>query len=548
MSIFNSPKFDPLGNSNQVGATNMNKISVAQDAATLRAGVGTRMQYTPSGMVISANRQRSPTPAKYPFNPIFSYDENGTLVVMVEPSYLGSNLHELGQHEYVVPSISGAPIVNPDPNDTEWIAPSVEMSSGGWTMWMTEGVSSVEVNQAVIEIIKSSGTAPEPNPSSKNTYALAAWNVIDNDDILNASAVEAFAARSITHTVTPLAPFQPALWHDGTNYKARFEPANVTVYKTGSALPVTVSGGSMEDSDGETVSNGDEWWVKITTDDLGTPSAADLQVAVTPTHTQFAEGFDNSGTPGEYWFKVCTFALEDNLMIPTMHLTGDIPWNPRPWSNVGTGENVIKEFADGVYEARTLSAKDVEPTGTPETVTGDTKIYDVYVEPEIDGDEIKFTGKVELPDGLTHPWKATEPGTVNISIAAGEIMGIRAPTISEPSGDIVPYYVVPVSYAGGDIEVTSATGYIYAVATTTESVIHLDTYDFVPVNIQTQTRKTTSISVSFSADSPSTISSGSNDEVWVPVCQVALAGGVASVTKQILTHNPILTIEIAEAV
>jgi hypothetical protein len=58
MSIFNSPKFDPLGNSSQVGATNMNKISVAQDAATLRAGVGTRMQYTPSGMVISTVKKR----------------------------------------------------------------------------------------------------------------------------------------------------------------------------------------------------------------------------------------------------------------------------------------------------------------------------------------------------------------------------------------------------------------------------------------------------------------------------------------------------------
>jgi hypothetical protein len=67
MSIFTSPKFDPLGNSNQVGATNMNKMSVAQDAATLRAGVGTRMQYTPSGMVISTIKKRKASAPVHPF-------------------------------------------------------------------------------------------------------------------------------------------------------------------------------------------------------------------------------------------------------------------------------------------------------------------------------------------------------------------------------------------------------------------------------------------------------------------------------------------------
>jgi hypothetical protein len=84
-------------------------------------------------------------------------------------------------------------------------------------------------------------------------------------------------------------------------------------------------------------------------------------------------------------------------MIPTMDWTGNLPWNPRPWENVGTGEEVIKDFAAGKYEARTLKAKDADP-GTSTTASGDTSIYDVFVKPEKNGDVIEFSGKVEIPD------------------------------------------------------------------------------------------------------------------------------------------------------
>ena len=63
MSIFNTPKYDPQGSGSQVGATNLNKMATGIDAATLRPGVGTMIQYTPAGMVVSAKKTRGRTVA-----------------------------------------------------------------------------------------------------------------------------------------------------------------------------------------------------------------------------------------------------------------------------------------------------------------------------------------------------------------------------------------------------------------------------------------------------------------------------------------------------
>ena len=67
MSIFNTPKYDPQGSGSQVGATNLNKMAAGIDAATLRPGVGTMIQYTSGGMIISAKKQRKATPPPHPW-------------------------------------------------------------------------------------------------------------------------------------------------------------------------------------------------------------------------------------------------------------------------------------------------------------------------------------------------------------------------------------------------------------------------------------------------------------------------------------------------
>ena len=80
-----------------------------------------------------------------------------------------------------------------------------------------------------------------------------------------------------------------------------------------------------------------------------------------------------------------------------------------------------------------------------------------------------------------------------------------------------------------------------------DETINIDVYDFVPVKIHTQTKKTSTVGVEFNTASPATVASGSTNEIWIPICEVAKAGGVASVEEQILSYNPVLSVEIAEA-
>ena len=83
--------------------------------------------------------------------------------------------------------------------------------------------------------------------------------------------------------------------------------------------------------------------------------------------------------------------------------------------------------------------------------------------------------------------------------------------------------------------------------TVADETINIDPYDLGFVQIHTQNKKAGTVSVEFNTASPSANVSGSVNQVWLPICEVALAAGVASVEAQTLTHNPILAIEIAEA-
>ena len=126
-------------------------------------------------------------------------------------------------------------------------------------------------------------------------------------------------------------------------------------------------------------------------------------------------------------------------------------------------------------------------------------------------------------------------------------MGLRAPTIDPVSPVSVPLYAEPVYYVGGSVTVTAATGWIYAVVTVGNEVINIDPYNLGFTQIYTSNRKAGTVYVEFNTASPSANVSGSVNQVWLPICEVALAAGVASVEAQTLTHNPILAIEIADA-
>ena len=332
-----------------------------------------------------------------PFEPII-YNEGSSLYVKISETKKGNAGHKMGRVEWSTPHFEGGAIINPDPLDGSWNPPKKSLTAGDWEMFLVEGVAATEGDALEIIVQQEGDADPESKPPWKNVYKLATWTVSTVSGLLVAEDIESSHTTSIQDKAAPFAPFYPVLWHDGSVFKARFTPAQVLHYKDGTSVDVTIESAAMDASAGVTVADGDEFWLQVETDNMGTPSYADLQKTSSQTTTQFQEPLNGSGTDGDYWFKVCQFDVDtDGRMIPTMDWTGNLPWNPRPWENVGTGEEVIKDFAAGKYEARTLKAKDADP-GTSTTASGDTSIYDVFVKPEKNGDVIEFSGKVEIPD------------------------------------------------------------------------------------------------------------------------------------------------------
>jgi hypothetical protein len=137
-----------------------------------------------------------------------------------------------------------------------------------------------------------------------------------------------------------------------------------------------------------------------------------------------------------------------------------------------------------------------------------------------DGDSIQVSGSgISVP---SHPWKATENGTEFITIAPGELLCART-----SSGGGYPFYWENLSYAGGDIEVTG-NGYILISAAVSEEEAGGTNAGDAGI---------LSSPSSFIVEFQTTIDAVS-DSIGFPICQVAFNAGIATVTKQILTHNP----------
>jgi len=125
---------------------------------------------------------------------------------------------------------------------------------------------------------------------------------------------------------------------------------------------------------------------------------------VTKQHAEETES--DGGQDGDYWIKVVHFSLDDNdVMSADYTLDHNVMWEYRGIRNTTDGGDAYSLFKysaendmEGYYILRSFEADGDEPEGDSETVSGDTKIYDVYVKPEEDGEIIKLSGKVELPD------------------------------------------------------------------------------------------------------------------------------------------------------
>ncbi len=111
-----------------------------------------------------------------------------------------------------------------------------------------------------------------------------------------------------------------------------------------------------------------------------------------------------------------------------------------------------------------------------------------------------------------HPWRASANGNDTIKIAKGGVIHWT------PDGDGVPFTAVFTASTETDITVTSASGTIYAVVAMSE----------IPVNDYLDTWfGATSITIEYDPTFTGT-------NLYMPICEVSLTGGIAKVEVQIL--------------
>lgn len=136
--------------------------------------------------------------------------------------------------------------------------------------------------------------------------------------------------------------------------------------------------------------------------------------------------------------------------------------------------------------------------------------------------------------GYVPPWQVVPNGDDTVHVSPGEIL-------SWPDGVAGPLTLSHFAeYTGGDVTVT-ANGVIYG---TIPGALSLDTIvndtwtdsngdDVVIAYLRIFPDITESITVGFAATIPV-----SNTDFYWEIAKVELTDGVASVTKQVLTHNP----------
>lgn len=173
-----------------------------------------------------------------------------------------------------------------------------------------------------------------------------------------------------------------------------------------------------------------------------------------------------------------------------------------------------------------------------------------YAALQVDGSEVNGLHLVEniAADGsrtislggqftvnLAHPWEVLQNGDSTVVISAGKVLGIR--DAGTPGN--YPWNFVYFSYAGGSIEITSSSGWIYAIVDVT---IH-SIFEDGAINSITVSQEPTGITVVFDASDPSTVAVATGNQICIPIAEVALSNGIATVVDQVLTYNPMLTIE-----
>lgn len=143
----------------------------------------------------------------------------------------------------------------------------------------------------------------------------------------------------------------------------------------------------------------------------------------------------------------------------------------------------------------------------------------------------------------SHPWKCSANGDATIYVGEGRIHSfLDGDTAGLASNSMAGFG----DWTGGNVTVTAATGVIYGEIVASSSIYPLvdiiadSAGEYGDVNItllRTMPDLTAYISVAFDTAIPR--DSTANTFYW-EIAQVALTDGIASITKQVLRHDPML--------
>lgn len=150
------------------------------------------------------------------------------------------------------------------------------------------------------------------------------------------------------------------------------------------------------------------------------------------------------------------------------------------------------------------------------------------------GITIDLTPQNKMGDlGYVHPWKVTPNGDNTVTVAPGNVLDFS--TSSNGLYDAEPVTGAFTAYAGGDVTI-GASGTLYAVVTYTIGNIIANDTGFT---LATNNVRVSSVTVTLTPTL-------TTNELSIPIAEVTLSGGVAAVTNQILTHNPVIQLCWAE--
>lgn len=131
-----------------------------------------------------------------------------------------------------------------------------------------------------------------------------------------------------------------------------------------------------------------------------------------------------------------------------------------------------------------------------------------------------------------HPFQATANGDDTVNIAPGAVLS----WLTNNSGNLHngPFYGDEQNFLGDDVTVTGS-GTIYLVLTTGLTEVAYDSFGGIVTQVY---RATAAPTVAFEPTF-----TGAN--LYLPVADVSLTDSVASVTRQLLDHNPLLQLHFA---